>query len=150
MAKTRLRLPDAVTAPGPPRFAPPLRAPPRRPPPRSPRLLSPSLLPPPAAAASLLPPDRNRRRHGRFWPDPPPEAAGTLQPGLQGGDGVGALGRGRAERRRTCTRGRPWRPFVLPEDALGRRVLCPRVLAARTPPLRRRPGIPEAAGGAAS
>lgn len=105
VAETPLWLPDAVTAPGPPRFAPPPRLPPRRPPPRSPRLLSPSLLPPPAAATSLLPPpDRNRRRHGRFWPDPPPEAAGTPQPGLQGGDGVGALGRGRAERRRTCTR----------------------------------------------
>lgn len=111
VAETGLQLPDAVTAPGPPRFAPPSAPPPHRPQPRSPRLLSSSLLPPPAAATSLLPPpDRSRRRHGRFGPDPPPEAAGTLQPGLQGGDGVGALGRGRAERRRTCARVGPGDP----------------------------------------
>lgn len=106
VAKTRLWLPDAVTAPGPPRFAPPLRAPlaGRRRGPRGFSLPPSSLLLPPPPPSSLPPPDRNRRRHGRFWPDPPPEAAGTPQPGLPGGDGVGALGRGQAERRRTCTR----------------------------------------------
>lgn len=114
MAETRLRLPDAVTAPGPPRFAPPPGSPlaGRR---RGPRgfSLPPSsllLLPPPPSslprtevAAAMDDSGLIRRRRLQV----------RLSPGSKEGDRVGALGRGRAERRRTCAR------VVQPEDALG-------------------------------
>lgn len=151
VAETGLQLPDAVTAPGPPRFAPP-SAPPsltgRR---RGPRGFSlppssllllpplPSSLPRTEVAAAMDDSGLIRRRRLQVRCSPgSKEGMGSVPWGGAEQD-AGELAPGSALATLSTARG-----------CSGLGVQWPRVLAARTPPLRRCPCIPEATGGAAS